>query len=72
LQAPFDRLPLDSEYRRRRADGDYIWLHEWATAYFDEAGHPAHLIRTAIDISDKKDYERQPERPSRRRIAILA
>lgn len=59
LAGPFDRLPLESEYRRRRADGDYIWLHEWATAYFDESGLPAHLIGTAIDISDKKEYERQ-------------
>src|SRR4029453_15166806 len=32
--------PLEIEYRIRRADGAWVWLHDEATAVRDEDGHP--------------------------------
>ena len=44
-----DRLEI--EYRMRRADGTWVWLHDEATAVLDEDGHPICLQGLMFDIT---------------------
>jgi len=47
------------EYRFRRPDGAYIWLHDEVKLTLDEKGQPQELIGSWIDISERKNMEDQ-------------
>ncbi len=45
---------LDLEYRFRRADGEYIWIHDSMRLIRDADGSPRRIIGTWMDISASK------------------
>jgi PAS domain S-box-containing protein len=46
--------PLEIEYRIRRADGAWMWIHDEATAVRDEDGHPICLQGMMSDITKRR------------------
>ncbi len=48
------RAPFTVEYRFRKADGDYCWLHDQSTILFDENGGLEAIIGSAYDITEHK------------------
>ena len=49
--------PFDCEYRLRRADGSYVWVHGRGRAVRDARGTAARFAGSIIDISDRKAVE---------------
>lgn len=49
--------PLEIEYRIRRADGEWVWLHDEATAVLDKDGHPICLQGLMFDITKRRAEE---------------
>jgi len=49
--------PLEIEYRIRRADGEWVWLHDEATAVLDMDGHPICLQGLLFDITKRRAEE---------------
>jgi diguanylate cyclase (GGDEF)-like protein/PAS domain S-box-containing protein len=49
--------PFDCEYRLRRADGSYVWVHGHGRAVRDRAGVAVRFAGSIIDISDRKHVE---------------
>ena len=49
--------PLEVEYRIRRADGEWVWLHDEATAVRDKDGHPICLQGMMFDITKRRAEE---------------
>jgi PAS domain S-box-containing protein len=50
---------LTLEYRFLRKDGQYAWLEDWTTVFFDEAGRIEAFVGTVYDITDRKESEEQ-------------
>ena len=48
---------LEIEYRMRRADGEWVWLHDEATAVLDKDGHPICLQGLMFDITRRRAEE---------------
>lgn len=68
-QSAFDaRRPFTKEYRRRRADGEYRWIHCNGIPRFDPEGQFLGFIGSVVDITE----ERAAEEKERRRQAELA
>lgn len=57
LQHVFETGQHVHEYRFRRKDGRYRWLHDEVGLIRDAAGNPIHLIGYCLDITDRKDAE---------------
>ena len=58
----FDRREsFTMEYRLRRHDGEYRWLLDSGVVRRDEAGHFAGYVGSCIDITDRKELERELE-----------
>ncbi|MEO7392606.1 MAG: PAS domain-containing protein [Ramlibacter sp.] len=51
------RVNEPMEYRLRRADGEYVWIHAEAVSVCDSAGRTLRFICSFIDISDSKHHE---------------
>jgi diguanylate cyclase (GGDEF)-like protein/PAS domain S-box-containing protein len=49
--------PFDCEYRLRRADGTYVWVHGRGRAVRDARGVAVRFAGSIIDISDRKAVE---------------
>ena len=49
--------PFDCEYRLRRADGTYVWVHGRGRAVRDARGVTVRFAGSIIDISDRKAVE---------------
>ena len=49
--------PLEIEYRIRRADGEWVWLHDEATPVLDMDGHPICLQGLLFDITKRRAEE---------------
>ena len=49
--------PLDCEYRLRRADGTFVWVHARGRAVRDARGTAVRFAGSVIDISDRKAVE---------------
>jgi PAS domain S-box-containing protein len=52
-----DTTPFDEEYRMRRADGEWVWVHDTSTAVFGEDGAIAYFQGFMIDVSRRKEAE---------------
>ena len=48
---------LTFEYRFRRKDGTYRWMHDEARLTRDSAGHPVEIIGAWLDVTDRKAAE---------------
>ncbi len=51
------RTPFQTEYRLRRADGQWRWVLETATPRFTADGQFGGFVGTAIDITERRDAE---------------
>jgi PAS domain S-box-containing protein len=51
--------PFDEEFRQQTKDGRYRWMHDRAVLVRDEDGTPRFWHGVTIDISDRKDAERE-------------
>jgi PAS domain S-box-containing protein len=49
--------PYDVEYRLRKADGDYVWIHAMGQAAWDSAGKPLRMVGSVDDITSRKRAE---------------
>jgi len=49
----------DETYRFRRADGEYGHLRSRGYVVYDENGEPVRMVGAHIDITDRKEHERQ-------------
>jgi PAS domain S-box-containing protein len=54
-----DTTPFDDEYRMRRADGQWVWVHDTSTAVFGEEGEIAYFQGFMIDISQRRQAEQR-------------
>jgi two-component system sensor histidine kinase UhpB len=48
------QTPFDAEYRVRRADGEYRWLHDYGSPWFDASGAYLGHMGCAVDITDQR------------------
>jgi len=53
---------FDIELRLRQSNGEYLWMHTYGQAKWDEEGRPVRLAGSAIDISRRKKAEEQREK----------
>jgi len=54
-----ERKPFEMEYRLRRYDGEYRWILDCGTPRFSAAGVFMGFIGSSIDITERKESERQ-------------
>ena len=52
------KAPYDVEYRLKRADGSYVWVHGCGQAEWDESGKPLRMVGSVEDITERKAVER--------------
>ena len=52
-----EKKPYNVEYRLRRNDGEYIWIHAKGQAAWDEEGNVLRVAGSVNDISDRKKAE---------------
>jgi PAS domain S-box-containing protein len=57
---------LELEHRVRSASGDYRWLLCRAMTVLDDAGCPARLVGTIVDVTDRKQTELSQQRDALR------
>ncbi|MDD1612221.1 MAG: PAS domain S-box protein [Methylococcaceae bacterium] len=55
------RQTFSMEYRLRRADGEYRWIHDDGTPRFDSEGNFIGYIGFCYDITEQKDHQHQLE-----------
>ncbi len=65
-------LPFRAEYRLRRADGEYRWVLESATALRERDGTFAGYLGSAVDITDRRGAEESLRRAGREKDRYLA
>ncbi|MFS0704619.1 PAS domain-containing protein, partial [Cellulomonas sp. 179-A 9B4 NHS] len=49
--------PLELEHRVRTSSGDYRWMMCRAVTVLDDAGCPARLVGTLVDVTERKEAE---------------
>jgi PAS domain S-box-containing protein len=49
--------PFDLEYRLRRADGGWIWVHDRSAIERDAAGRPVAWTGVILDVTERKQLE---------------
>ena len=64
------RNPYNVEYRLRRNDGQYVWIHAFGQASWDAAGNPIRMAGSVDDISEKK-RQQQALRISAEQMRLL-
>lgn len=66
VQMLFDHLdhkcPYDVEYRLRHNNGNYIWIHAYGQAEWDEEGKPIRMAGSVDDISKRKYAEEERQK----------
>jgi len=48
---------FEVEFRIRRKDGSYMWVHDTGQAEWDESGNPVRMVGSMVDISERKVAE---------------
>ena len=59
LAASAIREPFETEYRLRRADGEYRWMLDQGAPQFNSRGDFLGYVGVAIDITERKHAEDQ-------------
>jgi PAS domain S-box-containing protein len=49
--------PFDVEFRMRRTDGGYVWVHAYGQAKFDARGHAGRMAGSVQDITQKMQQQ---------------
>ena len=57
-QSKETRVPLQMEYRIRKANGDYCWLRDHSTLILDGNGDKLAFVGSVFDITERKEQER--------------
>jgi PAS domain S-box-containing protein len=58
------------EYRYRRKDGSYCWVHDRQHILYDDSGRPVEIVGSWTDITERKQAEEAREN-ARRRLDLL-
>ena len=54
---------FEIEYRVRHANGEWLWYYSWEVVFSrNESGFPSQILGTAVDITKRKQLERELER----------
>lgn len=53
------RRPFEMEYRLRRQDGTYLWVHELGRAIYDHQGRPQWVDGVILDVTSRRELENQ-------------
>ena len=61
---------FDSEFRMRRNDGGYVWVHAYGQAKYDEGGHARRMAGSVQDITHKKQQQ-EAIRRSEEQLRVL-
>lgn len=64
-------VSFDLEYRLRKADGSYCWLHDSNTACFDDQGELECFFGSALDITEQKRAEELLRQSEERLLSII-
>jgi len=64
------REPFRMEYRLQRADGEYRWVLDIGVPRYEDGGHFAGFIGSAIDITERKQLEQQNHDLAGRLISV--
>ncbi|HZP07810.1 response regulator [Methyloceanibacter sp.] len=70
VDRPFDNDQKSIEYRIRRADGSYLWVHDRQHLLRDAKGEPIELVGSWTDVTERKEAEAAREE-ARSRLALL-
>lgn len=65
-------LVRDSEFRVKKADGEYIWVNNKRSLLRDKDGNPAAVVGNVRDISDQKKQMEQLDRSLNEKKTLLA
>jgi two-component system sensor histidine kinase/response regulator len=66
----FERDQRSIEYRVRRDDGSYFWLHDRQHVVRDEAGEPVEIVGSWTDITERNEAE-AARHATRKRLDLL-
>ena len=58
------RTPFKAEYRVRRADGQYRWVHDHGSPWFDAHGAFMGQMGCCVDITDQRTHQWTARTPS--------
>lgn len=53
------QCPFDTEYRLRRNDGKYVWIHALGQAQWNANDEPTRMAGSVNDISERKEAEKK-------------
>ena len=56
------KKPYSIEHRVARPDGEIRIVHERGEAFFDDQGNPVRMVGTVLDITEKKQAEKEKEK----------
>src|SRR5262249_30220267 len=62
LRAVHGRRAYDCEYRVRRSDGEYRWIHDTGVPHYAEDGTFVAYVGSAVDITDRRRAQDERER----------
>jgi PAS domain S-box-containing protein len=65
------RSPFRTQYRVRRASGDFAWIEDAGTPHYDAQGVFVGYVGTAVDISERKHAVFTPDEEAVRMIFSL-
>jgi PAS domain S-box-containing protein len=51
--------PYDIEFRMRRSDGAFVWVHSYGQARFDAQGHAVRMAGSVQDITEKHRQQQE-------------
>jgi signal transduction histidine kinase len=60
----------EMKYRMIRSSGEELTVHSRAKVYYDEAGNPVRLISTILDITERKQAEREIQQGHTQLLAL--
>jgi len=62
LRAVHGRRAYELEYRLRRFDGEYRWMHDTGIPHYSEDGTFVAYVGSAVDITERKQAQEERER----------
>lgn len=71
LGSGYDGLPFDEEYRMRRADGTWVWVHDTSTPVRDATGTLTHFQGFMIDVTARREAEQRSSDSERRYRGVV-